>query len=903
MHALISITAKLWERFFVGWIQFQRRSLPIKPSGLGWLAIAMLALAPIAVLRAASLQVVHDHGPAPIALLHPLGRLASSNQLELTIGLNLQNRAALTNLLSEIYDPSSPNYHQYLSPEQFAARFGPTEQDYETVIAFANVNRLRVTRKHANRTMLDVTGSVAEVEKAFHVNMFIHQHPSEARTFFAPDAEPSLDLAVPVLSIAGLDNYRLPQPANLKARPKDGSPANPIPDAGTGPGGTYQGYDFRAAYLPGVTLTGSGQALGLLEFDGYYSNDIAIYENRAGLPNVMVTNVLLNGFLGIPGANNFEVALDIELAIAMAPSLSELIVYEAGPQGAADSALNRMATDNLCKQLGSSWLWGAVDDPSADQVFQQFAAQGQSFFNAAGDVDAYTNAIPFPADNPYITTVGATTLTTTAGGFWSSETVWNSGGGVGSSGGISPFYLIPTWQQGINMTTNGGSTTCRNLPDVAMVGNNISVIWNNGQTNTFAGTSCSTPLWAAFMALVNQQGAVYGQPPAGFINPAIYALGRNTNYSSCFHDSTNGNNTKGTSPTRFLATPGYDLCTGWGTPAGQALIDALAPPSYLIISPVAGLMASGPPGGPFTPPTQSLSISNHGSVSLSWSVTNLAVWLTLTPANGTLPVGGNAASITVGFNSAAYTLTSGVYHAAVLFTDKNIGQTQTRSFALQISPSLVQNGGFETGNFTNWSLAGDTNINSVSASRFTPHSGQYAAAFGQYGSLAYLSQTVPTVPGQAYLLSFWVANPMSGTPNQLLVDWIQNPANTNTLLSLTNLDAFTWTNEQFIVTSTGASAVLQFGFRDDPQYLGLDDVSLIPVPTPVLATTTPASGTLAFSWAAYSGLKYQVQFKTNLTQAGWINLGAPITASNATGVATVSFGTDLQRFFRVMGLP
>jgi hypothetical protein len=252
-------------------------------------------------------------------------------------------------------------------------------------------------------------------------------------------------------------------------------------------------------------------------------------------------------------------------------------------------------------------------------------------------------------------------------------------------------------------------------------------------------------------------------------------------------------------------------------------------------------------------------------------------------------------------SSTANALTSGVYSASLAFTDENSQLTKTSPFTLQISASLVQNGGFETGTFADWSFSGNTNYNAVSASQITPHSGNYCAVFSQVGSLAHLSQTVPTSAGQAYLLSFWLANPTGFTPSQFLVNWITSPSRTNTLLNLTNLSAFAWTNEQFIVVSTGTSSVLQFGFRDDPASLGFDDVSLVAVPTPVLATGAPANGTLAFSWTAFPGLKYQMQYKTNLTQSGWIDLGMPFTASNTVGAATVSIGPDPQRFYRILG--
>jgi subtilase family serine protease len=146
---------------------------------------------------------------------------------------------------------------------------------------------------------------------------------------------------------------------------------------------------------------------------------------------------------------------------------------------------------------------------------------------------------------------------------------------VGSGGGVSPNYTIPLWQQGINMAAVGGSTAQRNFPDVGMNANNVYVYFNNGSTTVQAGTSCAAPLWAGFTALVNQQAANYGLNAVGFLNPAIYRIGQGPLYNSCFNDITNGNNIWPGSPTQFNSAPGYDLCTGWGTPKGRGLIDAL----------------------------------------------------------------------------------------------------------------------------------------------------------------------------------------------------------------------------------------------------------------------------------------------------------------------------------------
>ena len=146
------------------------------------------------------------------------------------------------------------------------------------------------------------------------------------------------------------------------------------------------------------------------------------------------------------------------------------------------------------------------------------------------------------------------------------------------SGGFGTFYTIPTWQQGINMTASQGSTTFRNFPDVALTGDNVLVYSQGMQMPGTGGTSCASPLWAAFTALVNQQAAATGQPPVGFLNPALYAIASSANYGFCFHDIVTGDNTSPASPNLFHAVPGYDLCAGLGTPAGSNLINILAPP-------------------------------------------------------------------------------------------------------------------------------------------------------------------------------------------------------------------------------------------------------------------------------------------------------------------------------------
>ena len=460
------------------------------------------------------------------------------------------------------------------------------------------------------------------------------------------------------------------------------------------------------------------------------------------------------------------------------------------------------------------------------------------------------------------------------------------------------------------------------------------------------------------------------------------------------------------SPTNYPAVPGYDLCTGWGTPDGQNLINALVSPD---IVPVSGFNASGPANGPFSPAAQIFSLTNSGASPLNWSLVNTSAWLNASMTSGTLAVGatnsvtisltaaannlalgiyaatvnfsnwnthvvqslpftlqalqplviapatgftssaaggaftittqnysltntgsiplnwslintsawltasgggkldaGATTTATVSLSSAAANLATGTYTANVWFTNQTIGGAQSLLFKLLVNQSPVQNGGFETGDWTDWTLSNDIYGSVVTAvSGISPHSGSYFAALGAGGSLGSLSQTLQTVPNQPYLLSLWLNSPNvrgGNTPNEFSVAW-----NGNTLFDEINIpNTSGWTNLQFIVTATSVSSVLQFGERDDPWYLGLDDVNLTPIPAAMFqpTTVTKTNKDLKFGWNAMTGLVYQVQFKTNLLQTNWAILKS-ITATNTTVtfVDTNPITGFPQKFYRLLLLP
>jgi subtilase family serine protease len=544
--------------------------------------------------------------PSVVAGLTPKGRLPATNQLFLAIGLPLRNQAALGELLRQLYDPRSTNFHKFLTPQEFTARFGPTEPDYQAVIKFAEANGLTVAGKHPNRVVLDVEGSASNVEQAFHITLRTYRHPAEARDFFAPDTEPSVPTNLSVVTVEGLSDYSLPRPLVHKVETLK---VRPLSFNGSGPDGEYAGKDFRNAYAPGTTLNGAGQSVGLLEFSSYYQVDVTNYEKIIGLAKYVPLKNVVIGRHAPSTANNAEVALDIEQAIAIAPGLSNVIVYETS--SSASSILSRMANDNLAKQMSSSWTWGGAPSTTIDGIFQQMAAQGQSFFQASGDSDAYTgnemidsaSQTNAPVDSTNLTCVGGTTLTMNgSGASWSSETVWNynlnGNPNLGSGGGISTYYTIPYWQTNVSMAANSGSTTFRNIPDVALTADDVFVSYNNGDTNGtyyFTGTSCAAPLWAGFCALINQQSVTVNGTTVGFLNPALYAIANSANYNACFHDITTGNNIGTETPGLFYAVTGYDLCTGLGTPNGTNLINALAPRNspYFITQPSSQTVTNG----------------------------------------------------------------------------------------------------------------------------------------------------------------------------------------------------------------------------------------------------------------------------------------------------------------------
>jgi subtilase family serine protease len=604
-------------------------------------------------------QVLQTRSAAP-PKARPVGQLPTTQELNLAFTLPLRNEVQLELLIQQLYDPGSPEYRHFLTVQQFTDQFGPTAADYDEAIAFAAKYGLTVTNASPNRLVLDVRGTVAQIERAFQVHLLLYKHPTEGRPYHAPDVEPSVDTGVPIQGVNGLNDFEPPHPIGFRqtslkqiAAGTQSSSVAHGNQTGSGPFGFFLGSDMRAAYYGGTALMGTGQAVGLFEFGPYNLSDVQAYFNFVNQPlNVPIVNVLLDGVSGICGAgcDDGEEVIDIQQAVSMAPGLSAVIVYE----GNNDTDMfNQMAVDNVAKQLSCSFGFLPPDPQSDEPIFQEFAAQGQNLFVASGDGGAYfgdptacanfsnlNGCVFYPADDPFITAAGGTNLTTNGpAGPWQSETGWIGSGGGFSTNGLS----IPSYQVPVINATNQGSATLRSIPDVAAEANTDNLFCANGGCFIgVGGTSLSAPRWAGFLALANEQS---DGPAIGFLNPTIYSIGQGPNYSSDFHDITSGNNFNSGSPSLFTDVAGYDLVSGWGSPNGQSLLNALGPaftgPNFGLTASVTTLhIAQGGTGSS----TIDVNAANGftGTVDLRAVALRLPAGLTATLSSSAVAAGGNS---------------------------------------------------------------------------------------------------------------------------------------------------------------------------------------------------------------------------------------------------------------------
>jgi kumamolisin len=506
------------------------------------------------------------------------------------ISIVLRPRAPLAELRGrKELGPSAPKERQYLSREQFAARYGADPADVAKVEGFAHRHNLTVVEASLPRRTVVLSGTIADLSVAFGVKLANYRHPDgNFRGRTGPILVPQ-DLVQVVQGVFGFDNRRQARPRVCGFRPLDQAQA--AGQSGYTPVQLAQLYNFPSG------ADGTGECIGILEFGGgYTSSDLDSYFQQLNIPPPPITAVSVDGASNqpAPGQNSpdGEVELDIEVAGSVAPG-AQFVLYFAPftEQGWVD-AISTAVNDSLHNPsvISVGWgfaegydIWSAQAIQAVDQSLQSAAAMGVTVCVAAGDdgsrdeINDGLAHVDFPASSEYVLACGGTTLES-SGTAISSEVVWNDGTtGGATGGGVSVDIALPVWQQTANVppSVNPGGHVGRGLPDVAGNAdpNTGYQVLTDGLQGVVGGTSAVAPLWAGLVARINQQ---LGKS-VGLLNPLIYAS--SIAVSRAFHDITSGNNDITGRIGGYSAGPGWDACTGWGSPNGAALAAALGAPA------------------------------------------------------------------------------------------------------------------------------------------------------------------------------------------------------------------------------------------------------------------------------------------------------------------------------------
>ncbi len=490
-----------------------------------------------------------------------VGPVPANTPMQITVGLPVRNQAALKAFIQGVSSPTQPQtYRNYLTPQQYASNYGPLPADYQKVLDWATAAGFTVTKTYANNMLVSLRGTAAAVEKSLFLNLNYYSRP-DGTQFYAPDREPSVNLALAVLRVSNLENWYVPTP---RVDTKTNKLIGPT--------------DIHGIYAScHPELLGDGQTIALFSYAAFDINDVQGYETAAGIAPSDFAPVV-NPPISVDGASTTpatgqrlaEADLDVEMALSIAPK-AKIVMYvtNATAAGTNDALALIANTTPLALQVSSSW--GMAVDAVTQQTLDQFAAQGQSFFDASGD-DGGTRADQDPGhmlDLENVTLVGGTEAVIDPAGTFNHEKAWS-----GSGGGLLMNAPIPYYQ----VDVPGLGSDYRNYPDVAAFANNVEWFWGGTMySSCCSATSGATPLWAGFTALVNSASA----RPVGFINPAIYYIGQSAGYGDAFFDVTEGSNPSDVStppgnPTYYAAS-GWDHATGWGSPR-CGLIDKLATP-------------------------------------------------------------------------------------------------------------------------------------------------------------------------------------------------------------------------------------------------------------------------------------------------------------------------------------
>ena len=542
------------------------------------------------------LPVAGSEHPAP-AGAQCVGACDPAERFKIVLILRRQASAEFHALVDRLTanDPAA----KPVSREDYERRFGASAADIKRVEQFASAHGLTVDQTDALARRVVLSGTVQQYNAAFGINLqrFEHQVGKTTHHFHQPNGPLHLpqDMHEVVTAVVGLDNRAKAQP-HFRIVPTNlaNAPANAAQAAAEAPGAPIRP-PIRAARAVTRSFTplqlaelysfpagdGSGQCIAIIEMGGGYDTaDLSAYFKELGVSAPRVEDISVdqatNAPTGDPNGPDAEVTLDVEIAGALAPGALIAVYFAPNSEAGFVDAVSAALHDSQRKPSVISISWGAPESAWSQQTLgalndamQTAVALGVTVCAASGDsgssdgVGDGADHVDFPASSPYALGCGGTHITASNGRI-SQESVWNDGADGATGGGVSATFALPDWQKGLRVVRGSGGAGAlvrRGVPDVAAdadpaTGYEVRVA---GADTVVGGTSAVAPLWAALIARIN---AARGTP-VGFANAKLYAQ------PSAFNDVTSGSNGD------FSAAPGWDACTGLGTPVGTKVATAL----------------------------------------------------------------------------------------------------------------------------------------------------------------------------------------------------------------------------------------------------------------------------------------------------------------------------------------
>jgi subtilase family serine protease len=551
------------------WMSFSCLRRILLYSGLSLLAITSYAGVSG---RQPAHSAIQGNTPAVRQEATLLGHKNSGDVLEIVVGLRMQHEDELDALIERQQDPSSPDYHRWITPADFVARFAPEEADVSRVSSYLQSQGLTVLQVTPNRTLIQARGTVSQVEQAFQVR--VNDYNINGAIQFSNDTDPQIPAALAPLirSVSGLSSLGMAH-SLAGARAIADSTSQIV----------YTPFQIATAYnFPNTnnadhgatTYDGTGVTIAVMAPYTYDAEGVSFFFQYYGLTRT--GSLTIEPVNGGSTSVTFEDTLDVEQIGAQAMG-ADIVVYDTPNSSFANMQLlySQIVSDNTAQIVSQSWVaceadMGSANISSAEATLKQGVAQGMAFFIGSGDLGAYacpgestTLAVDFPSSSQYFTSVGGTNVYLSSKNHITSETVWDDADGA-SGGGQSSSISHPSWQKGAGVPKNN----TRDIADVAFDASDLTGFYVYYQDGWYYGygTSFGGPNWAALWALGVES---IGGKRTGNVAPDMYTIGGSSEYHKIFFDVTKGTNGY------YSAAKNWDYPTGWGSPNGTNLVEWL----------------------------------------------------------------------------------------------------------------------------------------------------------------------------------------------------------------------------------------------------------------------------------------------------------------------------------------